>query len=301
MELTQLRYVLAIAESGNFTRAAAAAHVAQPSLSQQVAKLESELGHKLFHRLGRRAVPTEAGKLFIERARRILFEVDNVSREIRDDPEIHRSISVGAIPTVAPYVLPGLIERCQQRLPNLRINTEEAFRTELIRDVAHGELDMAIVTLPVDEPQLATETIFTESLVLAVGRRHPLATKRKFTIQDLAEQTFIMLGESSTLTQQVQVYFGTHQFQPHIGHTCAQVEMLKELVALNLGVAILPQLAQSPDDHSRLVYRQLTGQTPTREIVVVRHLQRYQTTGATRFLELLRETFHGFAQPGRKA
>lgn len=297
MELNQLRYVLAIAETGNFTRAANAQNVAQPSLSQQVAKLENELGHKLFHRLGRRAIPTEAGEMFIQRARRILFEVDNVSSEIRDNPELDRSISVGAIPTVAPYILPGLIKRCQKQLPNLTINTSEAFRSDLERDVLSGRLDMAIVAQPFDEPQLAAEPIFNESLVLAVGRRHPLASKRRFTMSDLAEQTFIMLGESSTLTQQIQRFCGANNFQPRIGHTCAQVAMLKELVGLDLGIAILPQLAQSPDDRHQLVYRQLSGQTPTREIAVVRHLQRYQTTGANQFLSLLRETFARLARP----
>lgn len=301
MELTQLRYVLAIAESGNFSRAALTSNVTQPSLSQQIAKLEKELGHKLFHRLGRKAVATEAGEILIERARKILFEVDNVGQEIRDNPDVQRTISVGAIPTVAPYVLPGIIKRCQTQLPNLRINTEEALRTKLIRDVTNGRLDMAILARPVEEPQLAVETIFTESLVLAVGRRHPLASKRKFSAKDLADETFIMLGESSTLTQQVQTYFGTHQFRPHIGHTCAQVETLKDLVALNLGVTLLPRLAQSPDDHSRLIYRELSGRTPSREIAVVRHLQRYQTSGATAFLGLLREAFRGFAEPVRKA
>ena len=297
MELTQLRYVLAIVETGNFTRAAETVNVAQPSLSQQVAKLETELRHKLFHRLGRRAVPTEAGELFIDRARRILFEVDNVSSEIRDNPLLDRSISVGAIPTVAPYILPALIKRCQRQLPNLRINTSEAFRSTLTREVLSGRLDMAIIAQPIDEPQLAAQSMFTESLVLAVSRRHRLATLRRFTVKDLAEETFIMLGESSSLTQQIQRFCGANKFQPRIGHTCAQVAMLKELVSLGLGVAILPQLAQSPDDRHQLVYRHLTGTTPTREIAVVRHLQRYQTTGATQFLELLRETFRQITSP----
>ena len=86
MELHQLRYVLAVSETGNFTRAAERCSVTQPSLSQQIINLESELGHKLFHRLGRQAVPTEAGAAFLERARRIIFEVDDASRAIRDDP-----------------------------------------------------------------------------------------------------------------------------------------------------------------------------------------------------------------------
>lgn len=295
MELTQLRYVLAIAESGNFTRAAKLSNVSQPSLSQQIAKLEDELDHKLFHRLGRRAVPTEAGEVFIERARRILFEVDNASREIRDDPQLNRTITIGAIPTVAPYLLPDLIQRCAKRLPNLRIHTEEGFLSDLVAHVGSGRLDLAIVAQPVREPQLAVEKVFTENLMLAVGHRHPLADKKRITLADLENETFIMLGESSTLTRQIQRFCGANNFQPRIGHTCAQITSLKELVALGLGVAILPQLAQHSQDRARLVYRQLHGHRPTRELAIIRHLQRYQTSGATRFLGLLRETFQSMS------
>src|ERR1700679_3322504 len=115
MELSQLRYVQAVADTGNFTRAAAVSNVAQPSLSQQIIKLEKELGHKLFHRLGRKAVLTEAGIAFLERARRILFEVEDATKELGDSPTFERRITVGAIPTVATYLLPDLIARCRRR------------------------------------------------------------------------------------------------------------------------------------------------------------------------------------------
>jgi len=105
MELHQLRYLVAVAETGSFTRASERNHISQPSLSQQIIKLERELDHKLFHRLGRRAVPTEVGAVFLERARRILAEVDGTLRELRDDPHAMRRITVGATPTIAPAEL----------------------------------------------------------------------------------------------------------------------------------------------------------------------------------------------------
>src|SRR6202142_4316444 len=120
MELSQLRYVLAVAETGNFTRAAARSNIAQPSLSQQIINLERELGHKLFHRLGRKAVPTEAGNAFLDRARRILFEVEDATKELADSPTFERKITVGAISSLAPYVLPELIRRCRKTFPNLQ-------------------------------------------------------------------------------------------------------------------------------------------------------------------------------------
>src|SRR5476651_396009 len=104
MELDQLRYAVAVAETGNFTRAAERSHITQPSLNQQIINLEREIGHKLFHRLGRKAVLTEAGTVFLERARRILVEVENASKELSDHPSLDRRITVGAVPTIMPQI-----------------------------------------------------------------------------------------------------------------------------------------------------------------------------------------------------
>src|SRR5881628_1865458 len=109
MELSQLRYAVAVAETGNFTRAAERSHISQPSLSQQVLNLEREVGHKLFHRLGRKAVLTEAGTAFLDRARRILVEVENAAKELGDHPSLGRRITVGAVQTVMPYLLTPFI------------------------------------------------------------------------------------------------------------------------------------------------------------------------------------------------
>src|SRR3954467_13669865 len=133
MELNQVRYFVAVAETGNFTRAAERSHVTQPSLSQQILNLEREVGHKLFHRLGRKAVLTEAGTVFLERAKRILFEVENASKELGDHPALGRRITVGAIQTFAPYPLPALIAACRERHPNLEIYVREDFRSQLLR------------------------------------------------------------------------------------------------------------------------------------------------------------------------
>jgi LysR family transcriptional regulator, hydrogen peroxide-inducible genes activator len=298
MEMHQLRYVLAVAETGNITRAAARCFVAQPSLSQQLAKLEGELGHKLFHRLGRRAVPTEAGRVFIERARRILLEVDNAAKEVRDDPKLGRTIVVGAIPTLAPYLLPPLLARCRTELPNLQVYTREGFRADLVEAVVRGELDFALVSLPLKDHRLSIEPIFTEPLLLAVSHRHRLATQPAVTPGDLAAETFIMLGDGSTLTTHIERFCGEYDFVPRLGYRCAQLATLKALVSLGLGVAILPQVTRHADDQATMVYRNLSGREPSREIAVVRHLQRYQSRGTEQFLALTREVLRDVAARG---
>ncbi|HEY0947120.1 MAG TPA: LysR family transcriptional regulator [Opitutaceae bacterium] len=289
MEIHQLRYFLAVAEHGNFTRAAERSFVTQPSLSQQILKLEEELGHKLFHRLGRKAVLTEAGSVFLARARRILGEVEDAAKELRDDPSLGRRITIGAIPTLAPYLVPQLLDRCRTQYPNLIVHTREAFRGPLLEAVIAGELDFALVALPVEDHRLSVETLFTERLLLAVGRSHPLGKRDSVPATDLQDETFIMLGSGSTLASQVQQFCGDHHFEPKIGHRCAQVATVKSLVALGLGISILPQIVRFAADQRTLVYRELSGRAPQREIAIVRHLQRYQSRGAEQFLALLRE------------
>lgn len=289
MELNQLRYAVAIAETGNFTRAAERSNVTQPSLSQQILNLESEVGHKLFHRLGRKAVLTEAGTVFIERARRILVEVENASKELNDHPSLERRITIGAIQTIAPYLLLPLMARCSKELPNLQIDLREDFRSDLVRGVVDGELDLAIVTLPVKDPRVSIEVLMTEPLLLVVGNQHPFAQRKEISLGDLAGETFVTMGESSTLSAQIRSFFGDHNFEPKVGYRCAQVATLKSLVGMGLAISILPQVDQEDSDRDTLTYLRLTDAAPAREVVVIRHLQRYQSRGAEQFLAILRE------------
>jgi LysR family hydrogen peroxide-inducible transcriptional activator len=290
MELHQLRYALAVADTGNFTRAAERSHITQPSLSQQIINLEREVGHKLFHRLGRKAVVTEAGAVFLERARRILFEVENAAKELSDHPSLERRITVGAIPTVAPYLLPQLIKRCRKRYPNLQIEVREDFRAHLVHAVIEGELDLAIAALPVKDQRLSVEPLLTEPLLLVVAKDHPLAQKPTVEAADLANENFVMLGTSSSLASQVRNFCGDHHIDPRIGFRCTQIATVKSLVGLGVGISILPRVAQAPEDRKTLAYITLAVGAPTRELAVIRHLQRYQSRGAEQFLALLRES-----------
>lgn len=288
MELHQVRYFVAVAETENFTKAATRMHVAQPSLSQQIMKLEQEVGHKLFHRLGRKAVLTEAGAAFLERARRILFEVENATKELSDHPSLGRRITVGAVQTVMPYLISPLIAELRDSHPNLLINAQEDFRGNLLRGVVEGDLDLAIVPLPVKDHRISVEPLLIEPLLLVVGKSHPIASRSEISINDLAEENFVSLGDSSALASQIRSFFGDQKFEPRFGFRCAQVATLKQFVSSGLGISLLPQLARLPDDRDTLTYLRLTGSEPTRELVIIRHLQRYQSRGAEQFLSLLR-------------
>lgn len=288
MELYQLRSFIAVAEAGNFTRAAEQLHITQPALSQQVINLEKELEHKLLHRLGRRAVLTDAGKTFIERARRILLEADRATKEIRDNPHAESRVTIGAIPSVAPYILPALIAQARIEHPHLQIQAREDFRSDLVNGVLDGSIDLAVVATPVHAAALSVEPLMREPLLLAVGRDHRFTKKRCIRAANLAEETFVMLGSTSSLTEQVRQFCGDHQFEPRIGYRCAQLATVKSLVALGAGIAILPRIARSSKDDGLLEYLRLADTKPERELVIIRHLQSYQSRGMTQFLGMLR-------------
>lgn len=297
MEMQQLRYFVAVAETGNFTRAAERSNVTQPSLSQQIINLEGEVGHKLFHRLGRKAVLTEAGNTFLERARKILFEVENAAKELSDHPSLGRKISVGAVPTVMPYMIIPLIHGARERFPNLHVAVRESFKAQLIEAVVEGELDLAVLPMPVKDHRVSVEPLFTEPLLLVTSKDHPLANQKSTNIPDLADETFVSLGDTSALAAQTQVFFGDHNFEPKIGYRCAQVATLKLIVSMGLGIAILPRLARQASDSDSLTYLRIAGTEPTRELAIVRHLQRYQSRGAEQFIGMLREEAAGMGKP----
>lgn len=288
MELYQLRYFLAVAETGNFTKAAQRSFISQPSLSQQILNLEEEFGQKLFHRLGRKAVLTEAGKTLVEGSRRILTEADRTVADLTNDPLLGPRVYVGAIQTVAPFFIPAVLAYCSANDVRLSLHTHEDFRRSLIEEVFNGKLDWALVSLPLNEPRLQIEKLYSEPLWLAVGATHPLARAEHVTFSDLRNETFILLGEASTLASQIQRYCGEHDFEPRIGHRCGQLATVKAFAAMGLGVSLLPQSARSATDPEGLVFRKFTGISPSREIALVRHRGRHLGQGAGLFAEIAR-------------
>ena len=283
MELYQLRYFLAVAETGNFTRAAQRSFVSQPSLSQQILNLEEEFGQKLFHRLGRKAVLTEAGKTLVEGARRILNEAEQTLGQLKNDPLLGPTVSVGAIPTVAPFFLPAVMAYCSANDVLLNLQTQEDFSRPLVDALLDGKLDWALLSLPLIEPRLHIEKLYSEPLWLAVGASHRLATSPTVSFTDLRSENFILLGDASSLASQIQRFCGDNDFEPHIGHRCGQLATVKTLTSMGLGVSVLPQSARSATDPEGLVFRKFTDVSPSRDIALVRHRRRHLGPGATLF------------------
>lgn len=285
MEIYQLRYFVAVAETENFTRAAVRCFISQPSLSQQILNLEEELGQKLFHRLGRKVTLTTAGEQLLERAHRIIAETDDALRELKEDPAQGHRVSVGVIPTVAHFFLPAVLAYCRANEVRLQLNSREDFRPTLVQAVLDGEIDLGVVSMPVNEPRIETSLLFTEPLLLAVSANHPLASAASVTLEDLREQDFVMLGTGSSTATLVQRLLGDHDFEPRIAHRVAQLSTAKALTALGVGISVLPRSARTANDPAGLVYRKFSGQVPMREISLIRHYRHHHTKGAKLFTD----------------
>jgi len=178
MEMHQLRYFLAIAATGNFTRAAEQCHVSQPSLSQQIIKLEEEVGHKLFDRMGRRVQLTDAGRLLLEHARTVLTTVENATRQLRETRgQGFGRLAIGVIPTIAPYLLPRALAAFTRANPHVELIIQEDYTARIIDGLSAGELDIAIAALPITDDNLVVEVLGTEPLLLVLPKGHPLTGK----------------------------------------------------------------------------------------------------------------------------
>ena len=158
MEMHQLRYFARVADLGNVTRAAEACHVSQPSLSQQISKLERELGQPLFERLGRGVRLTEAGKMFKRYSDQILSLTEDARTRVTDDPDSGR-ITLAAIPTIAPYYLPSLRTRFAKEAPKARVEIVEETTVNILRLLAEGEIDLAVLALPIQADHVHTKTL----------------------------------------------------------------------------------------------------------------------------------------------
>jgi LysR family hydrogen peroxide-inducible transcriptional activator len=294
MELHQLRYFVAVAQAGNFTRAAQRCHVSQPSLSQQIQKLERQLKHPLFHRLGRKAVLTDAGRLLLDRAVAILAGVDDAERRLRSGDEAQGArLAIGAIPTVAPFVLPPTLESFAKKAPQAELIVREDVTAQLLPAVVEGELDLALVALPLADPHLEMEELFTEPLLLALPPGHALAARKRVTVRDLASERFILLSEMHCLAEQVLNFCRAHECQPFIACKSAQITTIQQLIALGQGVSLLPEVARRCDGSGQVVYRTLTGDQPRRTIGVVWHKHYFHSPLAIKYLFELRHWAKG--------
>lgn len=289
MEMHQLRYVVAVARSGTFSRAAEQCHVAQPSLSQQIQKLEDELGERLFDRMKREARLTSHGEAFLRRAVRILEEVDAAKREATDARELLRgTLTIGVLPTIAPYLLPGVMAEFVEKFPGVEVVVQEDTTARLLKFALAYEIDLALTSLPIADERLEVRELFTEELLLALPPGHPLTRKRAVTLPDLKDERLIVMKEGHCLGDQVLGFCERRDFKPTISFRSAQLETIQAMVSSGLGLSLIPSMAANREREDLPEYRSLQSPRPERKIVALWPRQRPPGRAATEFLKLIR-------------
>jgi LysR family hydrogen peroxide-inducible transcriptional activator len=271
MNLRDLKYLVALADHKHFGRAAAACFVSQPTLSTQIRKLEDELGIPLVERAPRRVMLTPAGRDAADRARRIVAEVEQMKEAARrsQDPEAG-TVRLGIFPTLAPYLLPHVIPRVRARFPQLELLLVEEKSDELLARLREGKLDAAVLALPVLDEQLHTEFLFDEPFVLAVPEGHELSRHKNLSLDDLSEQRLLLLEDGHCLREQALDVCRLAGAQEKSEFRATSLETLRQMVAANVGVTLLPTLAVKPpvarSDNIQLL--SFTGSQPSRRIAM---------------------------------
>lgn len=289
MELHQLRYFVAVADLRSFTRAAERCLVSQPSLSQQIIKLERELGKPVFERLGRTVQLTKAGHALYEQAAAILRSVEEIQERVAaaDAPD-QGSITVGAIPTIAPYLLPPVLKSFARRLPDANVALRENLTEWVVRGCLEGELDVGIIASAPTVGLLSSEVLFTEELLLALPPRHALLKRRSIALADVVEEPFILMSELHCLGEQIMGFCQQQECLPIVHCESVQLLTIQELVSQGHGVSLIPAMASEMDRGRRCEYRSLGPPTPTRTIRMIWHQDRYQSPVVKEFLSELR-------------
>jgi LysR family hydrogen peroxide-inducible transcriptional activator len=291
MTLTELRYIVAVAREHHFGRAAEACFVSQPTLSVSIKKLEEELDVKIFERGANEVTVTPLGEEIVRQAQSVIEQAAAI-KEIakRGKDPVSGPLRLGVIYTIGPYLLPDLVRKAIELVPQMPLMLQENFTVKLLEMLRTGELDCAILAEPFPDVGLAVAPLYDEPFMVAVPKNHPLAKSESISAESLKQETMLLLGTG-------------HCFRDHVLEVCPEyarfssdaegirksfegssLETIKYMVASGMGITVVPQLAVAMDASPQVVYVPFSGSVPTRRVVLVwrRTFTRYEAVAALR-------------------
>ena len=291
MTLTELRYIVAVARERHFGRAAEACFVSQPTLSVAIKKLEEELDVKIFERGSNEVSLTHLGEEIVRQAQAVLEQAAAI-KEIakRGKDPLAGPLRLGVIYTIGPYLLPDLVRQAIERVPQMPLLLQENFTVKLLEMLRAGELDCAIMAEPFPDTGLAIAPLYEEPFVVAVPRKHPLASRDSVTAEELKSETMLLLGTG-------------HCFRDHVLEVCPEfarfasgaegirksfegssLETIRYMVASGMGITLVPALSVPEEPNPHVAYVPLTEPVPTRRVVLAwrRSFTRYEAIAALR-------------------
>ncbi len=264
MQIGQLRAFLAVAEQRHFTRAARELGMAQPSVSANVRRLESDLGNELFDRRKGDLRLTVAGEALLPFARRILADVDAAASELSQVGGLARGrVAIGATPSLAAALVPAVLARFHAAYPGIELALREAGSMELVAALVEGAVDIALVILPVRHEALETQALLREELVVAVARTHPLAKRRTIAMSDLRDVPLVMFRQGYDLRSATEAACRAAGFAPTFAIEGGEMDGVLRLTAAGLGAAIVPSLVVEPRGPLRAVRIEKSALTRT--------------------------------------
>jgi LysR family hydrogen peroxide-inducible transcriptional activator len=276
MEIHQLRYFCAVARHGTFTRASQAEHVAQPSLSQQILKLEAELGARLFDRLPRSARLTVFGKAFLPKAERILRELGEAKSELREMSGTEKGeVVLGIIPTIAAYLLPKLLRGFTTRHPNISVKVVEEITPLLRQRLTDGTIDVAVAALPIEGSEFETERLFEEKFYAVLPEKHRLASRRSLSLTELNAEPFLLLKEGHCFRDGLIAACSKARMSPKVIFESGQFATILAMVCAGMGVSAVPAMAVKPQEGCKFV--PITGKHSLRTVGIVTTKNHFQS------------------------
>ena len=265
MNLSQLRYLVAVADERHFGRAARRCHVSQPTLSTQLKKLEDYLGAVFFERTNKSVEITPVGEAAVAHARRALEEVEALRAVSRGaGAALSGRLSVGIIPTLCPYMIPWLLPELSRRFPDLDLRVTEDFTHNVVALLHEHRLDAVLIAIPSDEPGVTEIGLFDEPFWVACPADHALARAEAISLKDLRRETILYVSEGHCLREQTIAVCGAHGLREASRTDAfkgASLETLRRMVAAGLGFTLLPAMAVDSGDalQSRIVCRPFAG------------------------------------------
>ena len=290
MNLRDLQYVVAVAELQHFGRAADRCYVSQPTLSMQIRKVEDYLGVELFERSGRRVLVTSAGEQIVDKARVLLRDYEELQLTAKrlKDPSAGQ-YRLGAFPTLAPYLLPRIVPAIHATFPRLRLLLLEDKTEQLLLRLRRGQLDLALLALPVAGDDLECCPLFEEPFLLATSASHPLADRPSVSVDCLAEHPLLLLDEGHCLREQALDFCKMNALEESRDFRATSLPTLMQMVSTDLGITLVPEMAMQDAPRS-LRFIPFDPPAPHRSIGLVWRRGAGQPGFFTAMADLIRQT-----------
>lgn len=297
MDLQQLRYIVALYQEKNFLKAAKKVNVTQPTLSQQIKKLEQELGVPLFERSTQQVQATEAGKKFLPHAIAMLDTLSKGVAELTDDLDVVRgTVKLAAIPTIAPYILPEVILALKKKAPLVRLEVYEETTSVLLSHLKEGLVDVGILALPVEAPSAVTRKIAKEEFLLAASKRHPLAKKKEVPSSAINTEKILVLQEGHCFGNQTLEYCKRSRSDEQVIFQGSSLTSVLKLAAAGEGVTFVPAMAVEPRFYPGLAFIPFSDPKPFRELAFIWRTTAPLTKASRMVMETAEEVLLGRLQ-----